>query len=256
MAWSTAKMIRNTANHYNENNYSDANASWFQKNWWNTYSWGWIYTNDTNMPLRLKKAIFSACAGHSNGKYYNGGAVGEAGTLITYGYGCTFTSDVYVTDNSGNRIGDPKYGVGICDIPSIADFNCYYQGYGNVSYTTPYTNFGSPSLFGPGTSYHTDRNGVSRAREFRTIQYTDAPIIPVGGKMFVVIRPTQWKTSSDNALLVMKGDESNFDYEFEPEEEEYIWVCKQKDGDNQPKWYKEKKAFLRTATGWEEMKGE
>lgn len=258
MGWSAAKYIDREHDHYIQSNYLDAKASWFQKNWWSVYDWGWIYTNDTQMPLRLKKAVFSACAGHSNGKNYRGSYTESSvpGSLITWGRGCTFTSDVYVVDKNGNKVGSPKKNVGKCDIPSIADFNCYYEGYGNTClYYNPWTNFGDPELFGPGTAYHKDRNDVPRCRQPITIQYSDAPMIPVGGKMFVVIRPTAWKTSDDNALLVMKGDSSNFDYEFEPEDQDYIWVCKQKLGDSAPKWYKEKKAFMRTSTGWEEMKG-
>lgn len=248
MSWSSSMEIRNTADHYVESNYVAAYASWFQKNWWSTYDWGWIYTNDTSMPLKLKTATFSACAGHSNGKQYWGGSR----LLQTYGYGCTFTSDIYVVDSAGNRIGEAK-GVGICDIPSINTYNCYYGGYGNTSTSTDKTSFGNPIYFGPNTGYYADSNGVSRCREPKVITYNDAPAVPPGGKMFVVIRPVAWKTSGDNALLVMKGDESNFSAELEPEDENYIWICLKKEGDTSPKWYKERKAFARTNKGWEEL---
>lgn len=39
-----------------------------------------------------------------------------------------------------------------------------------------------------------------------------------------------------------------------PEYQEYIWVCLQKAGDAQPKWYKEAKPYRLTRTGWEQMK--
>lgn len=249
MGWSVSKGIKKSANHYDANNYTNVNASWFQKSWWNWNEWGWIYTNDTAMSVKLRTATFSACAGHSNGKAYWGGSL-----LYTHGYGCTFTSDIYVVDASGQPVGQPALGVGTCDIPSISDFNCYYGGYGGTSTTTSQTSFGNPAYFGPGTSYYRDRNGVSRCRESKIITYTDdVPSVPPGGKMFVVIRPTAWKTTMDNALLVMKGDQANFDAQLEPEDDDYIWVCLQKSGDTTPKWYKEKKAFTRTNSGWEEM---
>ena len=39
-----------------------------------------------------------------------------------------------------------------------------------------------------------------------------------------------------------------------PEYQECIWVCLKKEGDSEPKWYREAKPYVLTRTGWEEMK--
>lgn len=247
MAWSNfPHSINKSKDHYVESNYVEQvykgrPVTWFQKNWWKYNDWGWIYTNDTNMSLRVTDITFLACAGHSNNKGYYGGG---SGLLYTYGYGCEFTSDVYVIDSAGSPLGN-KSNVGNCKVESITEYNCYYNGYGNTSTTAQDTSFGAVTLF----------TGL-RARHPISIAYTDAPAVPPGGKMFVVIRPTKWYTDSSSALLVMQGDASSFSSVLEPEDDDYIWICLQKEGDAQPKWYKEKKAFIRTQTGWEEMEGE
>ena len=250
MGWSSAKAIETSNDHYNPNNYENADATWFQKGWWNTNEWGWIYTNNTNIAVKLTKATFMACAGHSNGKYYDGGS--GSPTLITYGHGCTFTSDIYVIDASGNHVGC-CIGVGNCRVEAIGSYNCAYGGVkGNVSQYTQQTSFGNPA-------YNWGGNKQWHAIPI-TYDKTKSPAVPPGGKLMVVIRPLSWFTSTgsaytgNSALLVMKGDSSNFTSELEPEDDDYIWVCKQKAGDTSKKWYREKKAFLMTNKGWEEMK--
>lgn len=260
MGWSKAHKIVKTADHHVESNYHVLGylndngqwdePSWYFHSWWQSNEWAWIYTNDTDLPVVVKSITFLACAGHSNGKYFSGSRNGSP-TLYADGSGCTFTSDMYVLGSDGKSIGDKK-GVGNVVVPSIKDFNCWYNGqYGAVDTVNQSTSFGNVRLFGPNTSYYKDRNGVSRCRELRTITYTDAPVVPVGGKMFVIIRPTSWESSQ--ALLVMQGSGDNFDSVIEPVDESYIWVCLKKPGDASPKWYKEKKAFLKTNTNWIEM---
>lgn len=259
MSWKNPHAIKKTADHYNENNYGEfANiapegqpyrtASWFHRSWWIENEWAWIYVNDTDMPIRVKSLTFVACAGHSNGKSF-GTDSGLAAPVN--GGGCVFASDIYVVDASGKSVGK-QTGDSSVTVPSIADFNCYYNGYGQVDTNSYYTSFGDVGLFGPGTSYYKDRNGVGRCREKRTISYKDAPVIPVGGKMFVTIRDVSWP-GGWNSLLLMQGYGDYFEGVLEPVDESYIWVCQQKPGDTSPKWYKEKKAFLKTNKGWEEM---
>lgn len=265
MSWKLEPcVIAKTADHYKESSYrafenisSDPNyyaaPSWFSRGWWDSSEWSWVYTNDTDMPVKVKSLTFVACAGHSNGKKFGGGYNSGPTQGPVTGGGCTFASDIYVVDASGNALGN-QTGESTVTVPSISDFNCYYNGYGQVDASSYYTSFGAVDHYGPGTSYHTDRNGVSRCREKRTINYKDAPVIPVGGKMFVTIRPISWATSGwSETLLVIQGYGDYFESVLEPVDESYIWVCQKKAGDASPKWYKEKKSFLRTSKGWEEM---
>lgn len=241
MGWSQSMQIGVTDDHFNTSLFSPANATWFQKSWWSKYDWGWIYTNDTAMSIKLTSATFNACAGHSNGKWYSGG--GPTPTLITYGYGCTFTSDIRAIDSSGNHIGE-WLGIGSCDIESITEYNCYYGGYGNVCTTADKTSFGNPAYFSGIRAWHPIVISYDKDK---------SPAVPPGGKLIVTIRPIAWKTSGNDALLVMRGDGSNFTSSFEPENDNYIWECIQQD-DGSKVWKKTKKAFIRTASGWEEMK--
>lgn len=244
MAWSDAKGIVITDNHYDPSKYFSVYAEWFQKSWWTKWDWGWIYTNESDMSLKLTKATFNACAGHSNGKYYCG-APGAGPTLITYGYGCRFTSDVYVIGSSGEQLGSAS-GIGSCEVQSIDSYNCAFNGVkGEVAAYTQQTSFGNPAYgWGGNKQWHPIPI---------TYDVSNMPAVPPGGKLMIIIRPIQWYTSGNDALLVMKGDSSNFTSEFQPENDDYIWVCKKKDGDTSPKWYKEKKAFMMTNIGWEEM---
>lgn len=254
------RAIKRTADHYVESNYINntydsgggvyKEASWYHYSWWSQsgldWEWARIYENDGELPIRVSSIAFHACAGHSNGKSFWGGA----GLLSPVaGGGCTFTSDIYVVDANNRRVSEKK-GVGNVTVPSINQYNCWYNGvYGQVSTNNSLTSFGDPNLFGPGTG-HEVPNGY---RAPRTIKYTDAPEVPVGGKMFVVVRPTSWV--STNSLLVIKGSsEEHFTSVIEPVDLNYVWVCKQNPGDATPKWYKEKKAFvMNNNKKWEEM---
>ena len=262
MGWDKLPVeIENTADHFVAGNYAPNDATWFQQSWWDKWSWGWIYTNDTSVPVKLKKATFHACAGHSGGKSYK---ASSGASLIAGGYGCTFTSDVYIVDKLGKKVTSAK-NIGTCDIPSIVNYNCYYYDpanpnvnpYGNTDTNDRYTSFGNRAYFGPTTAYYKDDRGNSRCREPKTITYTNSPSVPPGGKMFVVVRPTKWKASEDNynqALLVLQANSADtFTAELEPENNDYIWICKKKEGDTEPKWYKEQVVHMRTSTGWKKM---
>ena len=250
MGWSVPKAItagRDSDAMWNPANYRDVNATWFQKGWWSTNRWGWIYTNDTNVSVKLTKATFKACAGHSNGRYYCG-APGTGATLITYGYGCRFEVDVRVIDSAGNRLKHGR-GVSVCTVESIDSYNCVNKQTGQigaVSSSYGQTSFGDPAY------------GWGGNKQWHDIPfYIDkkiSPAIPPGGRLIVTVNPVEWFTSSNNALLVLLGDSSNFAPELEPEDEDYIYVCLKKDGDTEKKWYREKKAYLRTNVGWEQLK--
>lgn len=244
MGWSNALGIDYGQDFYDPGQYREVDATWFQKSWWGHSIWAWEYINDTGQPLRITKATFKGCAGHSNGKLYCG-AYGAGATLTSNGYGCTFTSDLYVINAQWDRVGGKK-DIGRCGIPNIGEYNCYYNGYGKVSTSTPRTSYGLESLFGPNSGHYV----AGGWREGRTINYADAPIVPPLGRLYVHIRPISWNTSSNNALLVLEQASSKFTSEFEPEDQEYIWVVT---GDHV--WKKKKKAHMLTNTGWEEMKG-
>lgn len=243
MAWSIICSVGKTADKYKESNYREmTNTSWFQRSWWSFYEAGWKYYNDTGMSVKVTEITFLACAGHSNGKYYCGETHGQP-TLITWGHGCEFTSDIYVVDSQGNHVGEKK-NVGRGLVESISEFNCYYNGYGNVAQYENKTSFGSRSYF----------TGL-KARHPIPMTYVDAPVIPPGGMMFVTVHPDVWYTNSSDALLVMEGSGASFTSEIEPVDNDYIYVFYKKEGDAQPKWHKERKAYMKTNSGWEEMEG-
>lgn len=255
MGWSAAKYIRTNQDFYDAASYKDVNAKWFFSSFWNDTRWGWVYTNDTDMSLKLTKITFSASAGNSNGKQFCGGFSGGTPVLVgpVNGTGCNFTADIYVPDggvdpSTGKHTGEAAEGVGVCTVESIlgaTNVNCHYGGViGATSLTTQYTSFADPNVF----------TGLL-ARRPKTIEIVDAPVVPPGGQMFVVVRVAQWLGDASKALLVLVGDETAFSAELEPEDDDYIWVCLQKEGDTEPKWYKERKAFMRTSAGWEEMEG-
>lgn len=248
MGWSESYQIGINQDPWNAGNYVPANATWFQRSWWNKNHWVWIYHNDTQMSLRLASASFMGCAGHSNGKYYSG-APGVGATLLATGGGCTFTSAMYVVDANGTPVGSMG-GLGSCDVPTISVYNCYYGGYGRVctrNTTTSATSFGSPSYFGPNTGYYS----YGRCQEARTINYPEnVPIIPPQGRLYLHIYPTGWHSSSPHCLLVLQGKASSLDAKLEPADIDYVWIM------TPSGWKKEKKAFMRTNTGWEEIKGQ
>ena len=228
-------------------------ATWFQRSWWSHSCWRWTYQNDTSMTLKLNSITFNACAGNSKHLTYCGGKRETPDTMFTcYGYGCTFACDIYCIDSNENPVGRcVNFGTGTVNpITGDENYNCAAGGVpGTTSHSYGGTSFGDPALFSGDRAWHEV-----------TIVYSNpdvaCPEVPPGGYVMAVIRPISWTGGgARTCLLVMKGSSAYFSSKFIPVDKDYIYVCKQKEGDSSPKWYKEKKAFKRTDAGWEKMKG-
>lgn len=226
----------------NPDNYRDPQASWFSKTWWEGSPgsrWAAIYYNDTNMPLKLSKMSFIACAGNSGGNYFWASNAHDAGggNIKSYGGGFNFTSVVYVTDRNKNPIG--SYQQGNCVLPSCGT-NCIGPNGIGSTYTRkgpPYTSFGNPSVFRGNEALHPVE-----------IQYNVAAAVavPPGGYLIVNVVPTAWHVPSDSyALIVIKKGEASTTGTFEPENTDYIWVMQPNNT-----WKKTKKALIMTTGGW------
>lgn len=220
------------------NHYRDPQASWFARNWWETNRWAAIYYNDTNMPLKLSKMSFIACAGNAGDQAFWASNVGSGGGLIySHGGGFDFTSHVYVTDRNNNPVG--HYQQGKCVLPSCG-VNCIGpNGVGSTykRHGPPYTSFGNPSVFRGNEALHPVEIQYNVAAAFA---------VPPGGHLIVNVVPTDWHVKDDSyALIVIKKGEASTTGTFEPENTDYIWVM-------QPNniWKKTKKALIMTTGGW------
>lgn len=222
----------------NPGSYRDPQASWFARNWWETNRWAASYDNDTNMPLKLSKMSFIACAGNAGDQAFWASNVGSGGGLTySHGGGFSFTSHVYITDRNNNPVG--HYQQGNCVLPSCG-VNCIGpKGVGSTYKTQgpPYTSFGNPSVFSGNEALHPVE-----------IQYNLAASIavPPGGHLIVNVVPTDWHIKDDSyALIVIKKGAASTTGTFEPENTDYIWVM-------QPNniWKKTKKALMMTTGGW------
>lgn len=260
MSWSDAQEIeissfKSTSDdgYYNLNNYSDANASWFQHDYWPWYAWGWIYTNDTKREVKVNKVVFKACAGHSGGKSYCCTPDGQL--TKSWGAGCKFTSDLYVLDKNNKKVGSPVLNAGSGSVASINSFNCSAGGVaGNTDTVHQWTVFGDPALFSGNKAWHDVPFDYSKNSKIVI------PKIPIGGKLIVVAHPLYkgtnpteisdkaWDTSKlvdgGQSLLVLKGSGANFSSVVTPADDEYIWVY------TGTKWEKKKKARQMTKKGW------
>lgn len=250
MGWSVAKGISNNADPYDLNNYEDINATWFFRSWWDSNRWAWIYTNDTGKSQKLVSLSFLSCAGHSNGRRFNGTNPKSSpakvdGNLIADGGGCTYHLTIYIIHGSDKQMySDYQNWTGRTE--PINQFNCYFNGYGLTSLRTNETSFGSVTYFGPGTGYDTDTQGHRRYRYKTTIAVKkDAPVVPPGATMICCVTADEW--TSSNALLVIQGSGDNFTPEIVPEEDAYIWVV-----NNNHQWEKKLKAHVLKSRGWEE----
>lgn len=233
---------------YNDNSYRSLNATWFQRSWWENRRWARKFVNINQVAVKLTAMDFLACPGHSNGQTYggspSGGLVGPA-----YGYGCTFTVDLYI-DSYGEH--NSVTAATTHTLDPINEYNCYYGGYGNVSKTDNQTSFGSVTFYGPRTGRDLDSNGHKKYRHTQEFTFDNAPSIEPGGSMFVHVRPTSWGQGSTlyNSLLVIQSADPFFHGELEPVDQPYIWRF---DG---TQWVKDRTAFKFDGTSWIELKGD
>lgn len=222
----------------NTNPTSGRDATWFQRSWWdgwnnNPKSWARKFVNRADTALRITQMSFLACAGHSNGKQYNGG-----GGLVgpSNGYGCTFGVSIYV------KGGESATAASTATVNSIYEYNCYYGGYGNVSTGDQNTSFGDITLFA----------GTGRERQKRVFNFVEAPPVPPGGEMFLHVRPVSWASGStlSNSLLVIQSYDPFFESTFENVNNPYIWRMMENGH-----WEKVYYAYKWTGTEWLKMEG-
>lgn len=234
---------------YSDSSYRSASGTWFQRSWWTHDRWARKYTNINKISVKLSEMKFLACAGHSNGKRFagspEGGQVGP-----TNGYGCTFTVDLYIVN--GDNGNESIAAVSSNTLETINQYNCYYNGYGEVCVPTNSTSFGSLVYFAPGSGYELDTQGHRRYMYEQVFQFTDAPAIRPGHSMFVHVRPTNWPAGStiNNSMLVVKSGDPFFTAIMEPAESPYIWRF---DG---TRWIKDRYAFKFDGKGWAQLKEE
>lgn len=235
MGWSETKRVSVYCDSYTRaSNYEHPKGSWFVKGWENSYRWARYYYNDTTSPLKLDSVTVSVAAGHSNGRKFMGSGVIQS---PVYGGGFDITTDIYIGDGEGNEFARDLSN-GLASVSSINSYNCYYGGLGYTSTTDNNTSFGSPNIF-----------SGDRARHPVTININTqtCPVVQPGQYMFVHVRPCNWREST--GLICLTAADGEFNPVIIPEDTDYIWRFNE-DGT----WKKERKAFIMTNVGWEEMK--